>query len=165
MIGHEPIFLAIRSRVSIGGHLKQGMLRVYTSGAPGAPMLALILLNSKVCFWPRFRPAIDSTTETRHSEVPTMRLKEITQRLLAIILISIGFFVSVTQAYVFGRATGELGQSSLSPEFSRLLVSVRRNTVIGFAGGIVILALGEVLLYRSSRGNKGPSDGAPTVVS
>src|SRR6516162_6014194 len=73
--------------------------------------------------------------------------------------------LSVTQAYVFGRATGELGQSSLSPEFSRLLVSVRRNTVIGFAGGIVILALGEVLLYRSSRGNKGPSDGAPTVVS
>ena len=94
-----------------------------------------------------------------------MRLKEITQRLLAIILISIGFFVSVTQAYVFGRATGELAHSSLSPEFSRLLVSVRRNTVIGLAGGIVILALGEVLLYRSARGNKGPSDGAPTVVS
>ena len=94
-----------------------------------------------------------------------MRLKEITQRLLAIILISIGFFVSVTQAYVFGRATGELGHSTLSPEFSRLLVSVRRNAVIGFAGGIVILALGEVLLCRSSRGNKGPSDGAPTVVS
>jgi hypothetical protein len=37
-----------------------------------------------------------------------MRPKEITQRLLAIILISIGFFVSVSQAYVFGRVTGEL---------------------------------------------------------
>jgi uncharacterized membrane protein len=76
-------------------------------------------------------------------------LQRLAPRMAGLILIALGFCISVMQAYLFGRARGEMSAGS-SPDFLRLLHSARHNAAIAFVGGIVIFALGHVLLYRSS---------------
>jgi hypothetical protein len=80
-------------------------------------------------------------------------LQRFAPRMAGFILIAGGFCISTMQAYLFGRARGEMSASS-SADFSRLLQSARHNAAIAFWGGIVIFAIGQLLLYRNR--NKNP---------
>ena len=76
-------------------------------------------------------------------------LQRLAPRMAGLILIALGFCISVMQAYLFGRARGENSAGS-SPDFLRLLYSARHNAAVAFVGGVVIFALGHVLLDSSS---------------
>jgi hypothetical protein len=76
-------------------------------------------------------------------------LQRLAPRMAGLILIALGFCISVMHAYLFGRAKGEMSTGS-NPDFLRLLHSARHTAAVAFVGGIVIFALGHVLLYRSS---------------
>jgi hypothetical protein len=73
-------------------------------------------------------------------------------RMAGFILIAGGFCISIMQAYIFGRARGEMGSAS-SDDFLRLLHSVQNNAAVAFVGGIVIFVIGHLIVYRSSNRN------------
>jgi hypothetical protein len=76
-------------------------------------------------------------------------LQRYAPRMVGLLLIVGGFCISTMQAYLFGRAKGEMSAGS-SQDFLRLLHSARHNAAIAFVGGMVIFALGQLLLYRTS---------------
>jgi hypothetical protein len=76
-------------------------------------------------------------------------MKSFAMNIAAYVLIAVGFVVSTQHAYVFGLAKCKL-ESSAGPDTLRLH-SIQNVSVTGFAGGIIILIIGQVLLYRSLR--------------
>jgi len=79
-------------------------------------------------------------------------MKRIIARIAGFILIAGGFCISVMQAYVFGRARGQMGGTS-NDEFLRLLHTVQNNAAVAFFGGVVIFVIGHLIVYRSSNRN------------
>ena|SRR5215472_6192302 len=62
-------------------------------------------------------------------------------------LVLLGLFVSMLNAYLLGQVRG-----SLSVDSSAALVrlqGVQHTSIVGVIGGVTILAIGHVLLYRS----------------
>ena len=76
-------------------------------------------------------------------------MKRLAMNLVADVLITLGFLVSAQHAYLFGLAKGKLETAS-NADASRIQ-SLQTLSITGFAGGILILIIGQVLLYRNLR--------------
>ena len=76
-------------------------------------------------------------------------MKRFAMNLVGYVLITLGFLVSTQHAYLFGLAKGKLETAS-NADTSRIQ-SIQTVSVTGFFGGILILVIGQVLLYRNMR--------------
>lgn len=76
-------------------------------------------------------------------------MKRLVMNIVAYVLIALGFLVSTQHAYLFGLAKGKLETAS-GPDAERVR-SIQNVSVTGFASGIIILVIGQVLLYRNLR--------------
>ena len=76
-------------------------------------------------------------------------MKRFAMSLAAYVLIALGFLVSTQHAYLFGLSKGKLETAS-GADASRIQ-SIQTVSVTGFVGGILILVIGQVLLYRNMR--------------
>jgi len=76
-------------------------------------------------------------------------MKRFAMSLVAYVLIALGFLVSTQHAYLFGLSKGKLETAS-GADASRIQ-SIQTVSVTGFVGGILILVIGQVLLYRNMR--------------
>ena len=75
-------------------------------------------------------------------------LQRFAPRMAGFILIAGGFCISTMQAYLFGRARGEMSASS-SADFSRLLQSARHHAAIGLRARWVREGCGSLKLWPS----------------
>jgi len=64
------------------------------------------------------------------------------------VLIIVGLVVMMSHVYVLGVAEGRL--PGTVPDEIRRIASIKRTTVMGVGGGILITAVGIVLLRRRS---------------
>ena len=76
-------------------------------------------------------------------------MKRFAMSLAAYVLIALGFLVSMQHAYLFGLSKGKLETAS-GADASRIQ-SIQTVSVTGFFSGILILVVGQVLLYRNMR--------------
>ncbi|PYY19666.1 MAG: hypothetical protein DMG60_03470 [Acidobacteria bacterium] len=76
-------------------------------------------------------------------------MKRFAMNIVAYVLVALGFLVSTQHAYLYGLAKGKLETAS-SPDALRIH-SIQNVSVTGFFGGIIILIIGQVLLYRNMR--------------
>jgi hypothetical protein len=80
-------------------------------------------------------------------------------KLLAYVLSILGFLVSVQHAYLLGLAKAKL-ETAPSPDAMRIH-SIQNVSITGFASGIIILVIGQVLLYRNLRQARSSSSAGP----
>jgi hypothetical protein len=76
-------------------------------------------------------------------------MKRFAMNLTACVLIALGLLVSTQHAYLYGLAKGKLETAS-GADASRIQ-SIQTVSITGFVGGILILVIGQVLLYRNMR--------------
>jgi hypothetical protein len=76
-------------------------------------------------------------------------MKRFAMSLVAYVLIALGFLVSTQHAYLLGLSKGKLETAS-GADASRIQ-SIQTVSITGFVGGILILVIGQVLLYRNMR--------------
>ncbi|HWY67692.1 MAG TPA: hypothetical protein VNX88_03450 [Terriglobales bacterium] len=76
-------------------------------------------------------------------------MKRFAMNLTAYVLIALGLLVSTQHAYLYGLAKGKLETASSTDALR--IHSLQNLSVTGFAGGILILVIGQVLLYRNVR--------------
>ena len=89
-------------------------------------------------------------------------MKRFAMSLAAYVLIALGFLVSTQHAYLLGLSKGKLETAS-GTDASRIQ-SIQTVSVTGFVGGILILVIGQVLLYRTMREGRSnpPREGIPS---
>jgi len=80
-------------------------------------------------------------------------------KLLAYVLSILGFLVSVQHAYLLGLAKGKL-ETAPGTDAMRIH-SIQNVSITGFASGIIILVIGQVLLYRNLREVRSASSAGP----
>jgi len=76
-------------------------------------------------------------------------MKRLAMNVVAYVLIALGLLVSTQHAYLFGLAKAKLETASSADALR--IHSIQNVSITGFFGGILILVIGQVILYRNLR--------------